>query len=150
MVQDARQRTKVYLDAYLDNSNLTKDDDTSEVNYLVAFGYPDYPILKVFHTKRIDLIFSIGDPESTALLGYDLEPYGYHERVPIKTFCVDKPGITGTKLRWKAEAELRRVAKEYPEGSQRSVERMRDNDQRLGSTILYSREFILDYKRDTT
>lgn len=150
MVQDARQRTKTYLETYLTDSNLTKDDDSSKANYIVAFGMPDYSIIRVFKDKQIDLIFSIGEPTSTPLMGHDLSAYGYEEHVPIQTFCIDKSGITGTKLKWKAEAELRRITESYPTGSERSFERRGTRDERLGSTILYSTEFMLTYRRDTT
>jgi len=150
MVEDARYRTKDYFETYLENSNLTKDDGSTQVNFIIVYGYPDYPITKVFQTKGIDLIFSIGEPESTPKLGFNLEPYGYEEHVPITTFCIDKSGVTGTKLKWKAEAELRRVTENYSIGSHRLLERRADNDQRLGSTILYSAEYMLKYERDTT
>lgn len=150
MVQDARQRTKVYLETYLSASNLTKDNDSTLAKYIIPFGNPDYPITRVFKDKRVDLIFSIGEPNSRPLMNFDQTPYGSEEHVPITTFCIDKVGITGTKLKWKAEAELRRITETYPSGSQRSFERRSDRDQRLGSTILYSTEFLLNYRRDTT
>lgn len=150
MVQDARQRTKTYLDTYLSDSNLTKDDGTSKASYIVAFGMPDYSIIRIFKDKQIDLIFTVGEPNSTPLRNYDLSPYGYEEHVPIQIFCINKSGITGTKLKWKAEAELRRITEAYPTGSERSLERRGDRDERLGSTILYSTEFMLTYRRDTT
>jgi len=152
MAQDARYRTKVYLDTYLDNANLTKDNGETQVTFITCFSNPPYPIFRLFSyaEKEIDLVFAIGDPETTPLMGHDQKPYGYEEKIPICIFCVDKPGITGTKLRWKAEAELRRILENYPYGSLRQLERVRDNDQNLGSTTLYSRELILRYKRSTT
>lgn len=150
MAEDARYRTKYYLESYIVNANLTKDDDATQISFIVAFGNPDYPITKVFLTKGVDLVYSIGEPTSEPLLGADQTAYGYTEHVPIRTFCIDKTGITGTKLKWKAERELRRITETYPLGSQRSLERRGDNDKRLGSTILYSTEFILNYRRDIT
>jgi len=150
MVYDARDRTKVYLDTYLDNANLTKDDDTTQISFIVAYADPNYPLLRVFNDKAIDLVFCVGNPESQAVLDSDHYPIGYEENVPITVWCIDKASITGTKLRWKAEAELRRICETYPLGSVRSLERLRDNDANLGSTILYSREFNMKYVRDTT
>jgi len=141
--QDARQRTKVYLDTYLLNSAITKDNDSSQATFIVAFSYPDYPMERVFLDKNVDLIFSVGTPTTTALpVGI-----GYDEAVPIEIITIDKTDITGNKLRWKAEAELRRVVETYPTGSLRSLDRMEDNEQRLGSTTLYSAKYILRYKR---
>lgn len=156
MVEDARDRTRDYLlgetnpSTALDPDNLTKDDGTTLAKYIVVYGNPDYPITRVFKDKRVDLIFSIGEPTSKPLFDFDQTPYGYEEHVPITTFCIDKTGITGTKLKWKAEAELRRITENYPTGSQRGLERRGDRDERLGSTILYSTEFTLNYRRDTT
>jgi len=150
MVEDARYRTKVYLDTYLLNANLTKDDGTTQVSFIVAYADPDYPLIRVFNDKAVDLVFCVGDPNSEAILDSDHYPIGYNEAVPITTFCIDKTGITGTKLKWKAEAELRRVCETYPLGSVRSLEKIGDNDQNLGSTILHSREFTLKYRRDVT
>jgi len=141
-VQDTRYRTKVYLETYLSSSALP--------NYIVAYGNPDYPITRVFKEKGIDVIFSISEPNSTPLMGHDQTPYGYEEHVPITIFCIDKSNITGTKLKWQAETELRRILETYPLGSLRSLERRRDNDIRIGSTILYSTEFILNYRRSTS
>jgi len=150
MVNDARLRTKVYLKTYLDGANLTKDDDSTEVRFIIAYADPNYSLVHIFNDKAVDLVFCIGDPESQAVLDSDHYPIGYNEAVPITVWCIDKAGITGTKLRWKAEAELRRICETYPEGSLRSLERLRDNDKNLGSTILYSREFIMKYERDLT
>jgi len=97
----------------------------------------------VFKDKGVDLIFSVGTPESEALpVGV-----GYIENMPITVWCIDKTGITGTKLRWKAEAELRRISETYPLGSLRALNRLSDNEQRLGSTVLYSVSYIMRYKR---
>lgn len=150
MVDDPRYRTKDYLETYLTAGNLTKDDDATNVSFIVAFGEPDYPITKVFLTKGVDLVFSIGDPESTPLMDYDRSAYGYSEKVPITVTAIDKTGITGEKLRWKAEAELRRVVEVNPTGSQRSLEAMRPNEVKLGSTTLYQQTYVLRYLRDTT
>lgn len=147
MSEDARYRIKVWLETYVNDVNLTKDDDSTYIEWIVAFGYPDYSLIHVFKEKCIDLIFSISDPDTEPLRDADQIIRNYREHVPITIWCIDKTGITGTKLRWKAERELRRIAETHPEGSQRNLMRMRDNDKRLGSTILYSRELILDYVR---
>lgn len=229
MVDDSRFRTKVYLETYLLNTNLTEDNDvyysgavgtadsgsttttvdaerteadhywnnyfikfgsgpnagmerlvshfdaatdtlthnafpnavaatdtyvlsltTTQVSFIVAFTNPNYPLIRVFIEQGVDLVYCVGEPLSEALNDIDHYPYAYLEHVPILTFCIDKTGITGTELKWKAEAELRRVTEQYPLGSQRSLERMTDKDLTMGSTIIYSREFTLNYRRDLT
>lgn len=141
--QDARQRTKIWLDSYINSSNITEDDGVTRAKFIVAFANPDYPLIRVFYDKYVDVVFTVGTPNSTALpVGV-----GYLEHVPITIWCIDKTGITGTKLRWKAEKELRRIVENYPTGSLRTLDRMSDNEQRLGSTTLYSVTYILRYKR---
>ena len=141
-VEDARYRTKVYLTRYLDGTALP--------HFIIAYGKPDYPMVQVFKTKCVDLVFSIGDPESTPMLKGDQTPYGYREQVPISIFCIDKNNLTGAKVKWAAEAELRRITEAHVIDSLRGMDRRRDNDQNLGTTILYSTEFTLNYRRDTT
>jgi len=143
-VQDPRQRSKVWLDAYLIAANLTKDDNSTLASYITCWADPPYPIIKVFETKGVDLVFSIATPDSEGLpVGV-----GYIEHVPITVFTIDKTGITGNKLRWKGEAELRRLAETYPTGSlRRPWERMAPNEKNLGSTTLYSVTYVLPYER---
>lgn len=158
MAEDARHRTKDYLDptsghvpaGYLSQANLTKDDGVTPALFIVCYSDPAYPIARVFYQKNIDLVYCIGEPDTEPLDDFDHYPIGYLEHVPIFTFCIDKTGITGTKLKWKADAELRRVTETYPLGSLRSLEKTGDNDKKLGSTILYSRNFTLNYRRDKT
>lgn len=143
MAEDARYRTKVFLDKYLDNANLTEDDGLTPAYFIVAYDKPKYPIELVFNIKGVDLVFSIKTPESIAL------PFGtgYKEAIPITIWCINKLGIMGTKLRWKAEKELRRIVETHPLGTLRTLDRLGDNEQNLGSTTLYSVEYILNYKR---
>ena len=148
--EDARYRTKVYLDTYITDANLTEDDDTTEVTWISAFGKPKYSIVRVFTDKEVDLIFSIEEPVSTPLMQYDMTTWGYREQVPILTYCIDKPTITGDLLKWKANRELRRVFETYPFGSVRHLTDQTDNDQIIGGTKVYSTKWTFNYRRDTT
>lgn len=150
MVADARANTKTWLETYLRNSSLTKDDDSTQVSFIICYDGADYPMTKVFKTKGVDLIFLIGIPVSRPLPKHDGTPYGYEEQVPIETACIDKTGLIGTKLMDKANKELRYIAETYPLGSQRSVDEERPNVQVLGSTKIYSQKFTLNYRRDTS
>ena len=142
--QDARQRTKTWLDTYLSALNLTKDDNSTPASYITQWSGQHYPLRKVFVSpKNVDLAFVVDTPNTQALpIGI-----GYDETVPITIWTIDKTGITGDKLRWKAEAELRRLAENYPIGSLRTLERLTPNEQHLGSTTLYSVQYNLAYKR---
>lgn len=152
MVSDARTQTKTYLDTYLRNAQLTKDDGSTQVTFITQFKDPDYPLSRVFkNPKNVDLIFSIGIPNSTPMMDpLTKAPYGYEEHVPIITSCIDKSGITGTKLLWKAVAEMRYIAETYPEGSQRTIKSQNPAPVNLGSTIIHQQKHIMNYRRDTT
>jgi len=143
-VDDPRYATKAYLTSHLTANNMKEDDNLTNALYIIAMGLPDYSISKVFlGPKNVDLVFSIGTPDSEALsLGV-----GYAENVPVSIFTINKTGITGTRLRWAAEAELRRVCETDPHGSLRTLDRLSDNEENLGSTILYSVTYVMRYKR---
>jgi len=148
--QDARYRTREWLETYLNADKLTEDDDTTPITFITAFGKPNYSLEKVFNEKLVELVFSIDEPTVTPLFDNEGVPYGFIEVVPIMIWCVDKTNVSGPRLMWKANQELRRVATEYPEGSKRSVEKIAENTENLGSTILYSSLFNLRYRRGLT
>jgi len=138
---DARSTVKTYLETYLDSDNL----GTS--SFIVCYGLPSYPLTRVFNTKGRDLIFAVMEPQATTLTGYAGVGYSYQEHVPIETFCIDKSGVTGTTLKWSAEAELQRITKAYPGANQYALESREDNDKDIGGTKLYSTRFILNFAR---
>lgn len=150
MPEDAKYRTKIYLETYLLNANLTKDDDTTQVSFIVAYADPDYPLVRVFIDKAVDLVFCIDDSPSDPVIDSDHYVIGYNEHVPIIPSCINKIGISGVILLHKARTELRRVCETYPFGSLREPTSEKPETERLGSTILYKLRFSLDYLRDLT
>lgn len=149
---DPRYRMKVWLDAYLNNANLLKDNGSTQVSFITMFDGADYPLSRVFTDKQVDLVYSIGESTSKGLYSQSKSLYGFVETTPINICCIDKTGITATRLKWQAEAELRRVCETYPFGSLRLMDTRRDTTQTSGSIIIYQTEFMLTYKRvsDTT
>ena len=141
-VEDAKYRTKVYLEQHLSSLALPK--------FIVAYGEPDYPITQVFKTKNVDLAFCIGDPNSEPIIDSNHYVIGYKENVPITPCCIDKTNITGVKLLQQARTELRRIIETYPLGSLRLPSSEKPQTQILGSTTLYKFTCYLDYERDKT
>lgn len=135
LVNDARERTKTYWETYLDGDNLNNHP------YIVCYETPDYPFSRVFKEKGIWIIFSIGQPTSTPDMSGDQIVRRYMESVPTHIYTLD------TQLLWLGETELRRIVKDNPEGSQRSLERRGTTKTRLGSGTLYDTTFILSYRR---
>lgn len=121
MADDARYRTKVFIDTYITDGNITKDDDTTEASWISQFSNPPYPMKRVFFSpKNVDLVFSIDMPRSEAAkVDWDGYTIGYLEHVPVHIHTVTKQGITDNKLLWKAHAELRRILEANPLGSYR-------------------------------
>jgi len=115
----------------------------------VFFGFPDYPLSRIFKDKAVDLVFCVDTATSKSMRDFRQYPYAYDEVVPIEIFAVDKTGITGTKLRWKAEAELRRITEAYPLASIRWIVRGQENQKNLGSQTLFSVKYELGYIRPT-
>jgi len=96
------------------------------------------------------LVISLGEHTSDSIIDSDHYPIGYKEHVPVAILCIDKDNLEGTKLMHQAETELRRVAETYPEGSLRALASRHPQTKSLGSTVLYSAEYMMDYTRDTT
>lgn len=140
-VEDARYRTRDYLETYLNDAALP--------NYIVAYAEPEYPLTQIFNGKDVDLIFCIGEPNSEPLIDSDHSTIGYRESVPITPCCINKTNIAGTKLLHQARTELRRIFENYPSGSLRLPISERPETEWLGSTVLYKFTAVLDYERDT-
>ena len=151
MVDDARYKVKYWLNYYITDTNITKDDGATKASYIFAFGYPDYPLMRVFTgTKNVDLVYALLKPRSIPLLGGSTTPWGYEETVPVDIRTITKQSITGTKLMWKGEAELRKIAEEHPEGTSRwNVSESRDITE-SGSTTIYGVQVNVTYRRGIT
>ena len=150
MVEDARVRTKDWIDTYYTPANAT-DDDGNALGMQCMFANPDYPLsLEFKHPSVIDVIITVDKPRSTPLPGHDQAVTHYREHVPIQIMSVNKTGVTAVKAVWQAEAEIRRIGETYPSGSLRVLESVRDFTRDLGSTRVEGSEYTLNYVRDTT
>lgn len=151
MVNDSRNNTKVYLDAYLSAPNMLKDGGVVQLITHVMYSDPDIPIKRLFYDQAVDCFFCVGTPESKTDVDWDGTIIGYNEAVPITIFTIDTSTVTGTKARWTCEAELRRVVETFPigTGSLRILERISNNEQDMGGWTLYSVTYKLTYQRDT-
>ena len=147
-VYDPRERTKLFLDTYLEPDEILKVNGVPAV-WAVLWAVPDYPLSREFRaaTDAVDLLFVISKPDSKALLDSDQTPYGYDEEVTIETYCIDKTDVVGTKLKWQAEKQLRKALQDHPFGSHRSLSRSENNDQWIGGVYVYGDRFVLSYMR---
>jgi len=138
LVEDARYRTKVYWETYVDS---TKVNDHS---FIVAYNDPDYPIYRVFVTKGIHIVLAVELSRSEPLLQHDLTAYGYMEHVATHVLSLD------VELNNLMVQELRRVTRLYPLGSRRRLEVEEPLHKPLGSATMYDTKCVLNYRRDTT
>jgi hypothetical protein len=144
--QDPRYRTKVWLDNYL-------NPDAIDDSLTVMWELPEFPLnILMGHTgDTFAVIFCVGKPISTPLLGFKHTPYGYDETVPITIIAVDRTDVMGDKLLWQAESELRRIHEENPigDGTARAFIDSPPRTQKIGGLIIYSVECRLQYLRGT-
>lgn len=150
--EDPRNRTKTYIDTYIRDAQVTKDNDSTQALWACIFSEPPYPTVQEFRAASNPVfgLYVVEMPESTALIGHDQVPGRYLENVPIHIMTVDSTACTGTALQWKMEAELRYVCDTYPEGSQRKLNFSRKLDRVVGGEMLYDRLFNMSYMRGIT
>ena len=162
VIQDARQRTKVYLDTYITAGNLTLDDDVTQATYAVMYAYPPYPLdyefIEDFRTGEkladgedtVDLLFLVDKPISKPSYNHDGTIAIYEESVSIHVQAIDQSTVTAEKLLWKAEDDLRTILLTYPYGSFRSLTVTQDHQIRYGATLIHGFTLTLNYVRAAT
>lgn len=150
--KDPRERTKVYVDTYVRDAQLTKDNDSTQATWACIFSDPPYHLSHEFRaaSSPVQGLYVVEMPRSKPLLDLDQVPYGYDESVPIHICTVNSTSCTGTALNWKMEAEMRYVCENNPTGSQRSFDFSAKHNRDLGGMWLYDREFMLNYRRNIT
>lgn len=150
MVDTAQQRTKTWIGTYWAAAHVTKDNGITLATTLLAYDWPDYPLIRVFIDKTVDGIISVGQQSSKQIMDVDHYPVGYDESVPITLCTIDKAGITGIKLLAKIEAELRLISQANPLGSLRRLTGETPKTERLSSFYMFSVEYEMNYRRDLT
>lgn len=152
-VFDPRKEIRALLTTNLSKTNMLKNNDF-EAAYCVIYTGPPYDIVKEFRASNspVDGVFAIGEPYIKPLFSGSQTPWGHEIRVPIFIFTIDKVGVTGTKLKWVMEAELRRVSETFhvAHGAHMQLEKHGDRDKRRGSIVLHSTEYILRYERSVS
>jgi hypothetical protein len=137
-VADARYNTKDYWETYID------DDELQGFSWIVCYESHDFPFIRVFKDKNIAIIFAISQPTTTPDIDSDLTTIGYNESVPTHILTLD------TELESLAEQELRRIIREHPLGSIRTLDQKTSTIHNLGSTQIFDTTFTLNYWRDTS
>lgn len=153
MVNTAQYNMKTYLVAYITAAKLTEDNGTTLATFITAYDMPDYPLVRVFNDKAVDIVFSIGQAASSVLMDSDHYPIGYRESVPVNIYILDKTGLTAIKVMAKVEAELRRISEIYPTalpGSLRSISKTLPKPVLIGGTWFWNVEYTYSYLRDLT
>ena len=140
---DPRERTKTFLDTYVRDAQITKDDGSTEASWACIFINPPYPLELEFRgASEVQGLYVVGQPTTESRLGVR-----YTEHVPVSIYTVDSTACAGDPLSWKMEAEWRYVIENYPMGSLRDLETRRGEIIDLGSTQLYHIPTVLNYTR---
>jgi len=100
---DARERTTVFIDTYIRNAQITKNDDVLEATWVSMYYNPPYPLTGEFRADSAPVhgIYAVDHPTSTANIGALREPYSYTEIVPVHIITIDSEDVTGTVLQAK-------------------------------------------------
>lgn len=147
-LDDPRYKNITWFNTHDVAANLTRDDDTTQLSYILQMEKPPYPIKRVFfNPKNVDLIYTFFTCETQAIPDWRHYVYAYEETQPIEIWAVTKQGITGDKSRWKGEAELRRIAETYPLGSVRHLTRLSPVERDRGTWKLHAVRYNMWYKR---
>lgn len=145
---DQRYRTKLWLDTYLEPSDLELDNGTTDAVVKTMFSNPpEIPISQLFITKTIDGVFSIDKQAAEPINAYDHSPYAFIETVPITCYAVDKAGLTATNLIEQMEQEIRHVCTDHPLGSLRSIQSTGYRCTNIGGVKLWEATVTVRYIR---
>ena len=151
---DARYRTKVYLDTYITDANLT-DDTPAALTNTVMYAYPPYPLELIFSDDYagFGVVFFVDKPTSKARYSSSKSVYAYEESIPVHCHVMTKTNLTPELTLWKAETELRTILQTYPFAAEVSVREygtVQTHTIKEGSTVFYGFTFTLSYLRDIT
>jgi len=148
---DPRSRTKHWIDEYVRDASILKDDGVTQASWDCMFSDPPYPLRLEFRgASNMNGFYVVGQPNSAPEVGHDKYIIGYDERVPVHIVTVDSAGCSGHQLQWRMDAELRYVCETYPLGSLRTLNKRSSRDVMLGSMKLYDTEYELRYMRNKT
>jgi hypothetical protein len=150
---DSRDQVREFLVSNIDGNNLTRDDDSTRADHCVMYDNPDYSLLKEFSgiDDPVDGIFVVGIPNSVPVADSDHTVISHDENVPVLVYTMDKVGVSGARLQGKMESELRCVcdSDSVRTGSMHvHLERRGERKIRVGSSFMYSTEFVFKFSRD--
>jgi len=144
---DARYRTKIYLETWWTAANADDDAGNPLIVQCIYTSVP-YPLTKeLYDGSTIDVLILLGKAKSTPIVGHDHSAFGYLEQVPITIAVIDKTAVTADKAVSQCETELRRIMETKPEGSVRTLDQTRETTEILGSSTLYQIEYVMNYSR---
>lgn len=151
-VTDNRYRNKLYLETYITDAHLKLDDAATNADWVAMFSGADYPLKYEFspNYNDVDLIFAIDKGNSTPMYDAYRDPYGTDEEVIIRTFAINKTGLTAINLLDQAYAELKEIFSDITHnasGTFRGITRTALKPEDLGGMTLYSEEITIRYER---
>lgn len=146
-----RNKIREFLGSHVNDSNIVRDNGSAGAVCCVIYSNLNYPIIKEFltSTNPVDGLYTIGIPETMPLIDADQSIYAYNEHVPIFVKTIDKDRVAGSRLQEMMETELRRICETYriDDKQKGRLEKRGDRKEKIGSTVVYSTEFIFHFTR---
>lgn len=147
---DPRSRMMTYLTSYLSVADITKDDGVTQASGWTGYSGVKSPLgLYFFGTKNHDYLITVEVPDTQPLVDYSGKIYAYDEKIPLQVWAINKTGITGEVLMWKAIREIRNAFELNPYGSYWSLTANNPATKDMGGWKLYSQTLTAQYIRST-
>jgi len=141
---DPRFKIKDIIDAMA----LTKDNDSDAATELFMYSDGEEHFEDLFDTY--DVLFLIGPWREVPSRHEANIPHHESYMIPITVVTIDKTGVTGTIMQWKADVGLRALIEANAQpGSGVRIEidpDARPTNQRIGGVTIYKTVYTIRYK----
>lgn len=141
---DPRYKVKDIIDAVA----LTIDDDTTPATELFMYSDGEEDFETLFDTY--DVLFLIGPPSRYVASRREQQIPHYEDYfILVTVVTINKTGVTGTTMQWKAEVGLRLYIENaglFAGGSIQINPEVRPANVRVGGTTIYKRIYTIRYR----
>lgn len=150
MPEDVRKTLRDLIVAQITAGSIT-DDGGGLASFHILFELPPLTLLRDFLlSQSFSALITVGRMRVTPKRIINGVPLIYDGVYPVSTWCVDKNGITGIKLKHKLDAEVESIFEDNPGSFSQLVGGIEDDDHKVGSTMLYNTRFLIKHKRYST
>jgi len=140
---DPRYKVKDIIDAIA----LTKDNDSTEATELFMYSDGEEDFEELFDT--FDVLFLIGPSRYVGSRREQQNPHYEDYFISVTVVTINKTGVTGTTMQWKAEVGLRLYVENaglFTGGSIQINPEARPANIRAGGVTIYKRIYTIRYR----